>query len=402
MTSNSVSIEQSLALIKRGSDELLIESELVEKLKTGRPLRVKAGFDPTAPDLHLGHTVLLNKLRQFQKLGHQVLFLIGDFTGMIGDPTGKSATRPPLTAEQVQENAKSYAAQVFKILKPEQTEVVFNSTWLNQLGAAGMLKLAASHTVARMLERDDFSKRYKNNQPIAIHEFLYPLLQGYDSVALKADVELGGTDQKFNLLMGRELQKQAGQSQQCVLTMPLLEGLDGINKMSKSLGNYIGVAEPANEIFSKIMSVSDELMWRYIELLSFESLETIANWKQEIAAGANPRNIKVRFAQEIVARFHHQEAAEEALKDFELRSKGGIPDEIPEVAIKIAEASVSVPQLLKQAGLVASTSEAMRAIDQGGVKLDGEKVSDKHQQVAKGTEVVAQVGKRKFARVTIS
>lgn len=402
MTSNSVSIEQSLALIKRGSDELLIESELVEKLKTGRPLRVKAGFDPTAPDLHLGHTVLLNKLRQFQELGHQVLFLIGDFTGMIGDPTGKSATRPPLTAEQVQENAKSYAAQVFKILKPEQTEVVFNSTWLNQLGAAGMLKLAASHTVARMLERDDFSKRYKNNQPIAIHEFLYPLLQGYDSVALKADVELGGTDQKFNLLMGRELQKQAGQSQQCVLTMPLLEGLDGINKMSKSLGNYIGVAEPANEIFSKIMSVSDELMWRYIELLSFQSLETIANWKQEIAAGANPRNIKVRFAQEIVARFHHQESAEEALKDFELRSKGGIPDEVPEVAIKIAEASVSVPQLLKQAGLAASTSEAMRAIDQGGVKLDGEKVSDKHQQVAKGTEVVAQVGKRKFARVTIS
>jgi tyrosyl-tRNA synthetase len=402
MTSNSVSIEQSLALIKRGSDELLIESELVEKLKTGRPLRVKAGFDPTAPDLHLGHTVLLNKLRQFQELGHQVLFLIGDFTGMIGDPTGKSATRPPLTAEQVQENAKSYAAQVFKILKPEQTEVVFNSTWLNELGAAGMLKLAASHTVARMLERDDFSKRYKNNQPIAIHEFLYPLLQGYDSVALKADVELGGTDQKFNLLMGRELQKQAGQSQQCVLTMPLLEGLDGVNKMSKSLGNYIGVAEPANVIFSKIMSVSDELMWRYIELLSFESLETIAQWKKEIAEGVNPRNTKVRFAQEIVARFHSQEAADEALKDFELRSKGGIPDEVPEVGIEIAEATISVPQLLKQAGLVASTSEAMRAIEQGGVKLDGEKVVDKHQQVAKGKEVVAQVGKRKFARVTIS
>jgi tyrosyl-tRNA synthetase len=402
MTSNSVSIEQSLALIKRGSDELLIESELVEKLKKGQPLRVKAGFDPTAPDLHLGHTVLLNKLRQFQELGHQVLFLIGDFTGMIGDPTGKSATRPPLTAEQVQENAKSYAAQVFKILKPEQTEVVFNSTWLNELGAAGMLKLAASHTVARMLERDDFSKRYKNNQPIAIHEFLYPLLQGYDSVALKADVELGGTDQKFNLLMGRELQKQAGQSQQCVLTMPLLEGLDGVNKMSKSLGNYIGVAEPANVIFSKIMSVSDELMWRYIELLSFESLETIAQWKQEIAAGANPRNTKVYFAQEIVARFHSQEAAEEALKDFELRSKGGIPDEVPEITVEILEASISVPQLLKQAGLVASTSEAMRAIEQGGVKLDGEKVSDKHQQVAKGKEVVAQVGKRKFARVTIS
>lgn len=402
MTSNSVSIEKSLALIKRGSDELLIESELVEKLKTGRPLRVKAGFDPTAPDLHLGHTVLLNKLRQFQELGHQVLFLIGDFTGMIGDPTGKSATRPPLTAEQVQENAKSYAAQVFKILKPEQTEVVFNSTWLNELGAAGMLKLAASHTVARMLERDDFSKRYKNNQPIAIHEFLYPLLQGYDSVALKADVELGGTDQKFNLLMGRELQKQAGQSQQCVLTMPLLEGLDGVNKMSKSLGNYIGVAEPANVIFSKIMSISDELMWRYIELLSFESLETIAKWKAEIAAGANPRNTKVHFAQEIVTRFHNQESAEEALKDFELRSKGGIPDEVAEMAIEITEASISVPQLLKQAGLVVSTSEAMRAIEQGGVKLDGEKVTDKHQQVNKGNEVVAQVGKRKFARVTIS
>ena len=398
---NSVSIEQSLALIKRGSDELLIESELIEKLKTGRPLRVKAGFDPTAPDLHLGHTVLLNKLRQFQELGHQVLFLIGDFTGMIGDPTGKSATRPPLTVEQVQENAKSYAAQVFKILKPEQTEVVFNSTWLNELGAAGMLKLAASHTVARMLERDDFSKRYKNNQPIAIHEFLYPLLQGYDSVALKADIEIGGTDQKFNLLMGRELQKQAGQSQQCVLTMPLLEGLDGVNKMSKSLGNYIGVAEPANIIFSKIMSVSDELMWRYIELLSFESLETIAQWKQEIANGANPRNTKVRFAQEIVARFHSQTAAEEALQDFELRSKGGIPDEVPEMIIQIAEASISVPQLLKQAGLVASTSEAMRSIEQGGVKLDGEKVTDKHHQVAKGSEVVAQVGKRKFARVTI-
>lgn len=396
------SIQDSLALIKRGSDELLIESELVEKLKTGKPLRVKAGFDPTAPDLHLGHTVLLNKLRQFQELGHQVLFLIGDFTGMIGDPTGKSATRPPLTAEQVQENAKSYASQVFKILKPEQTEVVFNSTWLNELGAAGMLKLAASHTVARMLERDDFSKRYKNNQPIAIHEFLYPLLQGYDSVALKADVEIGGTDQKFNLLMGRELQKQAGQSQQCVLTMPLLEGLDGVNKMSKSLGNYIGVAEPANVIFSKIMSISDELMWRYIELLSFESLETIARCKQEIAAGQNPRNTKVRFAQEIVARFHNQDAAEEALRDFELRSKGGIPDDVPEVTISIEQDSISVPQLLKQAGLVASTSEAMRAIEQGGVKIDGEKVADKAHQLNRGSQFVAQVGKRKFARVTIN
>lgn len=394
-------INHSLAIIKRGSDELLIEQELIDKLKTGKPLRVKAGFDPTAPDLHLGHTVLLNKLRQFQELGHQVLFLIGDFTGMIGDPTGKSATRPPLTADQVQENAKSYAEQVFKILKPEQTEVVFNSKWLSGLGAAGMLKLAASHTVARMLERDDFSKRYKANQPIAIHEFLYPLLQGYDSVALQADVELGGTDQKFNLLMGRELQKQAGQSQQCVLTMPLLEGLDGVNKMSKSLGNYIGVAEPANTIFSKIMSVSDELMWRYIELLSFESLETIALWKQEVEAGNNPRHIKVRFAQEIVARFHSQGAAEEALADFELRSKGGIPDNVPEVEVKLSQDSINISQLLKQAGLVASTSEAMRMIEQGGVKLDGEKVADKALTLGRGLVAVAQVGKRKFARITL-
>ncbi len=378
---------------------------MLEKLQrsqqTGKPLRIKAGFDPTAPDLHLGHTVLLNKLRQFQELGHQVLFLIGDFTGMIGDPTGKSATRPPLTAEQVQENAKSYASQVFKILKPEQTEVVFNSTWLNDLGAAGMLKLAASHTVARMLERDDFSKRYKGNQPIAIHEFLYPLLQGYDSVALQADVELGGTDQKFNLLMGRELQKQAGQSQQCVLTMPLLEGLDGVNKMSKSLGNYIGVAEPATEIFSKIMSISDDLMWRYIELLSFESLETIAAWKLAVSEGANPRDIKVRFAQEIVSRFHSSDAAQQALADFQLRSKGGIPDEVPEVTVQITEPSIAVPQLLKQAGLVASTSEAIRMIEQGGVKIDGEKVTDKASQLAKNAVVVAQLGKRKFARISI-
>ena len=399
------SLQHSLAVIKRGSDELLIEQEMLEKLQrsqqTGKPLRIKAGFDPTAPDLHLGHTVLLNKLRQFQELGHQVLFLIGDFTGMIGDPTGKSATRPPLTAEQVQENAKSYASQVFKILKPEQTEVVFNSTWLNDLGAAGMLKLAASHTVARMLERDDFSKRYKGNQPIAIHEFLYPLLQGYDSVALQADVELGGTDQKFNLLMGRELQKQAGQSQQCVLTMPLLEGLDGVNKMSKSLGNYIGVAEPATEIFSKIMSISDDLMWRYIELLSFESLETIAAWKLAISEGANPRDTKVRFAQEIVARFHSADAAQQALADFQLRSKGGIPDEVPEVTVQITEPSIAVSQLLKQAGLVASTSEAIRMIEQGGVKINGEKVTDKSSQLAKNAVVVAQLGKRKFARISI-
>lgn len=394
-------IEQNLAVIKRGADELLIEQELVEKLKKGGALRVKAGFDPTAPDLHLGHTVLLNKLRQFQELGHQVLFLIGDFTGMIGDPTGKSATRPQLTAEQVQENAKSYAEQVFKILKPEQTEVVFNSKWLSDLGAAGMLKLAASLTVARMLERDDFSKRFKGNQPIAIHEFMYPLLQGYDSVALKADVEIGGTDQKFNLLMGRELQKQAGMSQQCVLTMPLLEGLDGVNKMSKSLGNYIGVAEPANTIFSKIMSISDELMWRYIELLSFESLETIANWKAEVAAGANPRNIKVAFAQEIVARFHSQQAAEQALEDFQLRSKGGIPDDVPEISLTLEAETIGVAQMLKLVGLVESTSEAMRAIQQGGVKLDSEKVEDKNLQLTKGAIVVAQVGKRKFAKISL-
>ncbi len=394
-------IKQQLAIIKRGADELLIEAELLEKLKKGQPLRIKAGFDPTAPDLHLGHTVLINKLRQFQDLGHQVLFLIGDFTGMIGDPTGKSATRPPLTAEQVAENAKSYTAQVFKILKPEQTEVVFNSKWLSELGAAGMLKLAASHTVARMLERDDFSKRYKSNQPIAIHEFLYPLLQGYDSVALKADVELGGTDQKFNLLMGRELQKQAGMAQQCVLTMPLLEGLDGVNKMSKSLGNYIGIAEAPEVMFAKIMSISDELMWRYIELLSFASLEAIAKWKADVAAGQNPRDIKVQFAQEIVARFHSVADAEKALTDFQTRAKGGIPDDVPEVSLTIEGDSIGIAQLLKMAGLVESTSEAYRAMEQGGVKIDSEKVSDRQLQLAKGQSVVAQVGKRKFANVTI-
>ncbi len=394
-------INQQLAVIKRGADELLIEAELIEKLKKGQPLRIKAGFDPTAPDLHLGHTVLINKLRQFQELGHQVLFLIGDFTGMIGDPTGKSATRPPLTAEQVQENAKSYTAQVFKILKPEQTEVVFNSTWLTQLGAAGMLKLAASHTVARMLERDDFSKRFKGNQPIAIHEFLYPLLQGYDSVALKADLELGGTDQKFNLLMGRELQKQAGQSQQCVLTMPLLEGLDGVNKMSKSLNNYIGIAEAPEVIFAKIMSISDALMWRYIELLSFETLDAITKWKADVQAGRNPRDIKVHFAQEIVARFHSQSDAEKALLDFQTRSKGGIPDEVPEVSVTIEGESIGVAQLLKLAGLVVSTSEAFRSIEQGGIKIDGEKVSDKALAIKKGSNIIAQVGKRKFANVTI-
>ncbi len=396
-------VAAALEQIKRGCEELLIEAELVEKLKTGRPLRIKAGFDPTAPDLHLGHTVLLNKLRQFQELGHQVVFLIGDFTGLIGDPTGKNATRPPLTKEQVAANAQTYAEQVFKILKPEQTEVRFNSEWMEQLGAAGMLKLAASHTVARMLERDDFSKRFKGNQPIAIHEFLYPLMQGYDSVVLNADVELGGTDQKFNLLMGRELQKQNGKAPQVVLMMPLLEGLDGVNKMSKSLGNYVGINEPANEIFGKVMSVSDELMWRWYELLSFRPLSEVAAFKAEVAGGRNPRDVKVLLAQELVARFHDQEAADKALADFEARFKqGAMPDEIPEVIVPSVDGGVQISSVLKQAGLTASTSEAIRMIDQGGVKLDGEKVTDKSLRLDVGVVAVIQVGKRKFARVTIA
>jgi tyrosyl-tRNA synthetase len=395
-------MQDVLQEIKRGTDELLVEAELLEKLKTGRPLRIKAGFDPTAPDLHLGHTVLLNKLRQFQQLGHQVVFLIGDFTGMIGDPTGKNTTRPPLTREAVAENAKTYQEQVFKILDPALTEVRFNSEWMEGLGSVGMIRLAATHTVARMLERDDFHKRYTGQQPIAIHEFLYPLIQGYDSVALKADIELGGTDQKFNLLMGRELQKHHGQPAQCILTMPLLEGTDGVNKMSKSLGNYIGINEPPQEIFGKLMSISDELMWRYIHLLSFESLQTIASWKQQVADGANPRNIKVRFAQEIVARFHDAAAATQALADFEARfQKGALPDEMPEISLPGIEGALLVPQLLKQAGLVSSTSDAMRQIAGGGVRLDGERVADKGVAVPVGATVVAQVGKRKFARVTI-
>lgn len=396
-------VAAALEQIKRGCEELLIEAELVEKLKTGRPLRIKAGFDPTAPDLHLGHTVLLNKLRQFQELGHQVIFLIGDFTGLIGDPTGKNTTRPPLTKEQVAANAKTYAEQVFKILKPEQTEVRFNSEWMEQLGAAGMLKLAASHTVARMLERDDFSKRFKGNQPIAIHEFLYPLMQGYDSVVLNADVELGGTDQKFNLLMGRELQKQNGKAPQVVLMMPLLEGLDGVNKMSKSLGNYVGINEPANEIFGKVMSVSDDLMWRWYELLSFRPLSEVAAFKAEVASGRNPRDVKVLLAQELVARFHSQDAADKALADFEARFKqGAMPDEIPEVTVPSVDGGVQISSVLKQAGLTASTSEAIRMIDQGGVKLDGEKVTDKSLRLDVGVVAVIQVGKRKFARVTIA
>jgi tyrosyl-tRNA synthetase len=386
----------------RGCEEWLVEAELVEKLKLGRPLRVKAGFDPTAPDLHLGHTVVLNKLRQFQDLGHTALFLIGDFTGLIGDPTGKNATRPPLTPEQVLANAQTYAEQVFKILKPEQTEVVFNSHWMNDLGAAGMLKLAASQTVARMLERDDFKKRFDANQPIAIHEFLYPLMQGYDSVALKADVELGGTDQRFNLLMGRTLQQQHGQRPQVVMMMPLLEGLDGVNKMSKSLGNYIGVSDAPNDMFGKLMSVSDTLMWRYFELLSFRPMREIEAFKQEIAEGRNPRDVKVLLAQEIVARFHSQEAAVQALLDFELRFKAhAIPDDVPEVELSCDEAGLGICQILTLAGLTASSSEAGRMIEQGGVKADGEKISDKKQLINKGASLVLQVGKRKFAKVTL-
>ena len=396
------SIEDALEVIKRGCDELLVEAELIEKLKSGKPLRVKAGFDPTAPDLHLGHTVLLNKMRQLQDLGHQAVFLIGDFTGMIGDPTGKNATRPPLSPEQVEINARTYQAQVFKILDPEKTEVEFNSRWMGGMSAADMIKLAATHTVARMLERDDFSKRYTGNQPIAIHEFLYPLIQGYDSVALEADLELGGTDQKFNLLMGRELQKHYRQKPQCILTMPLLEGLDGVNKMSKSLGNYVGITEPPNEQFGKLMSVSDDLMWRYIELLSFEPLAVIRQWRREVEEGRNPRDIKVMFAQEIIARFHDRGAAQAALADFEARFRqGAIPDDLPEFALDAAEDGLPITQLLKQAGLVPSTSEAMRSIAGGGVKMDGERVSDKGLMVPKGAAVVVQVGKRRFARVVV-
>lgn len=394
-------ITAALELIKRGADELLIEAELVEKLKSGRPLRVKAGFDPTAPDLHLGHTVLINKLRHFQELGHQVLFLIGDFTGMIGDPSGKNTTRPPLTRDQVLENAKTYQEQVFKILDPARTEVCFNSTWMEALGASGMICLAAQHTVARMLERDDFSKRYAAQQPIAIHEFLYPLCQGYDSVAMKADIELGGTDQRFNLLVGRELQKHFGQAPQCVLTMPLLEGLDGTNKMSKSLGNYIGIYEPPNEIFGKVMSVSDELMWRYYELLSFKPVSEILALRQSVSEGGNPRDVKVLLAQELVARFHGASAAVAALEDFQTRfQRNAIPDDIPEISLA-SEGGMSVVAVLKQAGLTSSTSEAIRMIDQGGVRLDGDKLMDRGLVLNAGTVVVLQVGKRKFARVTL-
>ena len=397
------SAEAQLEVFRRGCEELLVQAELTEKLKTGRPLRVKAGFDPTAPDLNLGHTVLIYKPRQLQELGHYVVFLIGDFTGMIGDPSGKNATRPPLTPDAIARNARTYTDQVFKILDRDRTEISFNSTWMDKFSAADMVRLAATHTVARMLERDDFSTRYRANQPIAIHEFLYPLVQGYDSVALKADVELGGTDQKFNLLMGRELQKHYGQPPQVIITMPLLEGLDGVNKMSKSLGNYVGIDEPPAEIFGKLMSISDELMWRYIELLSFESLQTIQSWKADAAQGKNPRDIKAGFAQEIVARFHGKGAAAAALADFEARFRQGeIPSDIPEYRIASEGAGVPIAQVLKQAGLAASTSEALRLVQQGGVKVDGDKVGDKDLRLSKGTTAVLQVGKRKFARVTIA
>jgi tyrosyl-tRNA synthetase len=397
-----VDVENSLQLIKRGCDELLIESELIERLKTGRPLRIKAGFDPTAPDLHLGHTVLINKLRHFQDLGHHVMFLIGDFTGLIGDPTGKNATRPPLSREQILENAKTYKEQVFKILDPEKTEVCFNSAWFDGLGAAGMIKLAAQHTVARMLERDDFAKRYAGGLPIAIHEFLYPLCQGYDSVAMHADVELGGTDQKFNLLVGRELQKHYGQAPQCVLTMPLLEGLDGVNKMSKSLGNYIGIDETPREIFGKVMSVSDDLMWRYFDLLSFRSNDEIAALKASVVSGRNPRDVKVVLGQELVARFHTPRAADEALAEFEARFRQGVlPDDMPDLTLRL-EGPALLVQVLKQVGLTTSTSEAIRMIEQGAVRANGDRVSDRAATVPAGAAVVLQVGKRKFARVTLA
>lgn len=399
----TIPISEQVEIIKRGCSELLLEDELEQKLALNRPLRIKAGFDPTAPDLHLGHTVLLNKMRHLQDLGHYALFLIGDFTGMIGDPTGKNTTRPPLSREQVAENAKSYQDQVFRILRSEQTEVVFNSAWMDKLNAVDLIKLAATHTVARMLERDDFGKRYQSNRPIAIHEFLYPLIQGYDSVALHADIELGGTDQKFNLLMGRELQKHFGQASQCVITMPLLEGLDGVNKMSKSAGNYIGITESPGNMFGKLMSVSDELMWRYIELLSFEPLRVVRQWQHDVGNGRNPRDIKVLFAQEIVTRFHSRQDAEAALADFESRfRRGGIPDDLPENILQAGKEGLPIAQLLKQAGLTASTTEALRMIEQGGVKLNGEKVSDKTFRLPCGQKAVVQVGKRKFARVTVS
>ena len=396
-------MSRQVDLIKRGCQELLLEDELVAKLKEGRPLRVKAGFDPTAPDLHLGHTVLLNKLRQFQMLGHHVLFLIGDFTGQIGDPTGKNATRPPLTREQVIENAKTYTEQVFRILDPSKTEVCFNSAWMEPLGAAGLVKLAASYTVARMLERDDFGKRYRENRPIALHEFLYPLVQGYDSVALRADVELGGTDQKFNLLVGRELQKQSGQPPQCVLMMPLLEGLDGVQKMSKSLGNYVAINEPPNEIYGKLMSISDDLMWRYLDLLSFEEVAVIDRWRAEVLEGRNPKEIKEALASEIVTRFHGDVAAASARDNFNARFRQGeVPLDTPHMTLRLDdETGLAIANVLKSVGMCASTSEAYRLIEQGGVKLDGAKVVERNSTLTMGGPYLLQIGKRKYARVTL-
>ncbi|MGA9854972.1 MAG: tyrosine--tRNA ligase [Gammaproteobacteria bacterium] len=391
---------EALAELRRGADEILLETELAERLKGGRPLRVKAGFDPTAPDLHLGHTVLINKLRQFQEFGHQTIFLIGDFTGMIGDPSGKNVTRKPLTPEEIASNAQTYKEQIYKILDPAVTRLEFNSRWMEKLGAAGLVKLAAQHTVARMLERDDFSKRYASGQPIAIHEFLYPLVQGYDSVALEADVELGGTDQKFNLLVGRQLQEHYGQKPQVVMTMPILEGLDGAQKMSKSLGNYIGINEAPAEMFGKLMSISDELMWRYFELLSFRSINEIRKFKLEIAAGANPRDIKFRLAQEIVTRFHGNAAAKSAHEEFIARfQKGALPEVIPEHDIQCGADGMPLVQLLRQCRLTSSASEAQRMLDQGGVRVDGDKVSDRGIKLKTGNTYVLQVGKRKFARV---
>jgi len=396
-------IDEQLELIRRGADEILVEKELLAKLKEDRPLRIKAGFDPTAPDLHLGHTVLINKLRQFQDLGHEVLFLIGDFTGMIGDPTGKSATRPPLTQADVEKNAESYQDQIFKILDKDKTQVMFNSQWMGEMSSADMIKLAASSTVARMLERDDFSKRYKGGQSIAIHEFLYPLIQGYDSVAMKADVELGGTDQKFNLLMGRQLQEQHGQKPQCVLTMPILEGLDGVQKMSKSLNNYIGIDDAPKDMFGKIMSISDDLMWRYFELLSFRPMAEIEGFKHEIAQGKNPRDIKFLLAEEIIARFHSEEEATGAREGFIAQfAKNRIPDDIPELNFDAPAEGYAIANLLKDAGLCSSTSDAMRMIQQGAAKIDGEKIADKTVKIQAGTKAIFQVGKRKFAKISIS
>jgi len=396
-------IRESLDIISRGADEILLQDELVKKLKRGKPLRIKAGFDPTAPDLHLGHTVLVNKLRQFQDLGHEVMFLIGDFTAMIGDPTGKSATRPPLTREQVMENSKTYEHQVFKILDAEKTTVFFNSSWMGEMNASDMIQLAAKHTVARMLERDDFNKRYKGGQSISIHEFLYPLVQGYDSVAMKADVELGGTDQKFNLLVGRQLQEAYGQEPQIALTMPILEGLDGVQKMSKSLNNYIGITDSPDDMFGKIMSISDELMWRYFELLSFRPMTEIESFKQQISAGDNPRDIKFLLAQELITRFHSASEADQAQQNFIARfQKGALPDDIEEIILNSENGQLGIAALLSAAGLVASNGEGFRMIKQGAVKIDGEKVSDKSLMLDQGFTGVVQVGKRRFAKVSIN